>query len=151
MYCLTRNLINQLFIGSNDTETEPRKESNSDIYKLNVTDPLKYKWSLLAGFRDKEVINSTTTFNNTYNNTAPIQTDVSSAGSGTSFKNLGLKARWIVLIIFVLIALICITIFVLYKLKQRRNKNGTYQQNISSNDELDKEGVTEKRNEVPDP
>ena len=92
---------------------------------------------------DKEVINSTPTFNKTYNNTDPIQTDVSSAGSGISFKNLGLKARWIVLTILVLIALICITIFVLYKLKQRRNK--------TSDDKLDKEGVTEKRNEVPDP
>jgi hypothetical protein len=115
------------------------KSNNKDIYKLNISDPLKYKWSLLASFDGTPTDTGTTPSNSTASST-PIQTDVS-VGSNSFLKDLGLKARWGVTITVVIVALVCLSIFTVYKTRQYRNKtrvNNPYQQKLSSNDELDK-------------
>ncbi|CAG8699400.1 634_t:CDS:2, partial [Funneliformis mosseae] len=79
-----------ILYGKNESEKDPLKYNNKEIYKLDVSDPLKYKWSLLSNFEDSEKIEPTTTFPNSSN---AIQTDVSVGGSSI-FKNIGLKPRW---------------------------------------------------------
>ncbi|RIA86504.1 hypothetical protein C1645_829150 [Glomus cerebriforme] len=120
----------------NESETKDSKSDNKDIYKLNVSDPLNYKWSLLASFDSTD----TSTTPTPTNSSAPIQTDVS-VGAGF-FNNFGLKARWIVAILIILVALVCISIFVTYRVRRYRNKNKilntTNQQKLSSSDELEK-------------
>ncbi|CAG8723267.1 uncharacterized protein OCT59_028711 [Rhizophagus irregularis] len=124
--------------GKNESETKELKSNNKDIYKLNISDPLKYKWSLLASFEGKPT--STTSSNSSSSASTPIQTDVS-VGNSSFSKNFELKARWVVTIVVVIVALICISIFAVYRTRQYRNKNrvkNTYQHKLSSNDELDK-------------
>ena len=122
------------FKGKNESETNPIGNIYSeDIYKLNVSDPLKYKWSLLAKFDYKDSpTNATPTDDGSSN---PIQTEVTVDFNST---HKGLKPYWVVTIMFILVVLICISIFVLYKTKQyrRKNKDAAYQQN-TSNDEFD--------------
>ncbi|GES98896.1 hypothetical protein GLOIN_2v1527487 [Rhizophagus clarus] len=122
--------------GKNESETKEAKANNQDIYKLNISDPLKYKWSLLASFDTP----TTTTAPSNNSASAPIQTDVS-AGDSTFLKTFGLKGRWVITIVIVIVALICLSIFAVYKTRRYREKNkvkNTYQQKLSSNDELDK-------------
>src|ERR1043166_6950884 len=125
------------FKGRNESETRSTVNPISeDIYKLNITDPLKYKWSLLAEFNYQDY-NDDNPKNAPpppiYNSSSsPIQTDVTVDLNSSS--NKGLKSRWIVTIIFIIAALICISIFVFYKTRQHKSK--TYQQNISSSEKL---------------
>ncbi|CAG8727987.1 369_t:CDS:2 [Funneliformis caledonium] len=132
----TAIMVNNYMIfafGKNESEKDPSKDHNKEIYKLDVSDPLKYKWSLLSNFDDSKKIEPTTTFSNSSN---AIQTDVSVGGSSI-FKNIGLKPRWVVLIAVIIIGLICITILVVYKVKEYKGKNRkNYQQKISNNEEL---------------
>ena len=93
---------------------------------MDTRDPSKYKWSLLSSFDDskKKLKNST-----------PIQVNEDSSKSPYR-----LETRKIVIIVFTVLAFIFIVIIVTYKVRQRiKNKNkNIYQQNISSNDELEK-------------
>jgi hypothetical protein len=120
-------MIELIFKGKNESETNPTVSSISeDIYKLNIADPLKYKWSLLGEFiyQNFDDPPKEPTYNSSSN---PIQTDVTVDFNSS---NKGLNPRWIVIIIFIVVALICVSIFVFYKTKQYRSR--TYQQNISS-------------------
>ncbi|CAB4410712.1 unnamed protein product [Rhizophagus irregularis] len=106
---------------SSDSITEIFTSSeNKNIYKLDISDPLKYKWSLFAKNDDETP---------TPTNSTPIQTNA----SDSSF---ALKLRSIIIIIVIVLVIISITIFGFYKIKQYRRKN-TNKSNISNNDELE--------------
>jgi len=105
--------------GINASEPSLSKSYNKDIYKLDATDPLKYKWSLLSSGNDSSPV-TTTTY------PKPIQTDVLGGSSNNIFR---LKTRWIIAIVVLVVAFICISI------KQYKSKKSySYQQNISSNE-----------------
>ncbi|RGB30887.1 hypothetical protein C1646_764741 [Rhizophagus diaphanus] len=107
---------------SSDSVTEifTASSENKNIYKLDISDPLKYKWSLFAKNDDETP---------TPTNSTPIQTNASDA-------SFALKLRLIIIIIVIVLVIISITIFGFYKIKQYRRKN-TNKSNISNNDELE--------------
>jgi hypothetical protein len=97
------------------------KNHNKNVYKLDTSDPLKYKWSLFVK-NDDDTPTST--------GTNPIQTNASDSSFASKF-------RLIIIIIVIVVVIIGVTIFGFYKIKQYRNKNSN-KPNVSSNDELEK-------------
>ncbi len=115
--------------GINASSSSFLEHYNKDIYKLDATDPLKYKWSLLSKFHNSSDYLSHYTSPATPTIVYPIITEGSGSSSTTSFNSFRLKTRWVVTIIVVLI---CGLIFVMYKIKKYKiKKKYTYQQNIS--------------------
>ncbi|GES94850.1 hypothetical protein GLOIN_2v1878683 [Rhizophagus clarus] len=130
--------------GDNTTDTTPTWfDNNNNMYKLDVRDPLKYKWSFFSDFNssdDKSLVpdiftqtnssNSNSSNSNSTNST--IQTSIVDSESKLGSRNA-------VIIVFSLIVFICISILVFYKAKQNRNmikSKNTYQQNISSSENI---------------
>jgi hypothetical protein len=97
------------------------KDKNRNVYKLDISDPLKYKWSIFIK-NDGDTPTST--------GTNPIQTNASDSTFASKF-------RLIIIIIIIVVLIIGVTIFSFYKIKQYRSKNSN-KPNISSNDELEK-------------
>lgn len=84
-----------------------------------MTDPLKYKWSLLAKFiyNDDTVKNTSTMFGGN-NSFAPIQTEASAAASSSFYEDV-LRTRVAIIVLFVIIVLICISFIFYYKKKAK--------------------------------
>jgi hypothetical protein len=95
-----------------------------DIYKLNVSDPLKYKWSLLAKFdyRDNSVKDTASSAFSVNSSFTPIQTEASAVSNSSSFYENTSRKRTVIIIIFVIIILICISILFYYKKKQKKQE-----------------------------
>ncbi|CAB4481051.1 unnamed protein product [Rhizophagus irregularis] len=79
---------------------------NKNVYKLDVSDPLKYKWSL---FIKNDADTPTPTGSN------PITTNISDSV-------FALKLRLIIIITVIVVVIIGVTIFSFYKIKQYRSK-----------------------------
>ncbi|PKY39811.1 hypothetical protein RhiirA4_528312 [Rhizophagus irregularis] len=125
----TSVMVNNYMIsafGKNESNKDPLINSlNEDFYKLNVSDPLKYKWSLLAkyNYRDNSPKTTQTAFvgNNSF---APSETEVS-AVANSSFNEDVSRTRLAVIIIFVIIILICILILFYFYKKKQNNKESS--------------------------
>ncbi len=83
--------------------SELNYSSFNNIYKLDATDPLKYKWSLLSSWND-----SLSDIPSPTRSPSPIKTDVSESSSTTSFNSFRLKTCWIVaIVVIVVLVFIC--------------------------------------------
>ncbi|CAB4390775.1 unnamed protein product [Rhizophagus irregularis] len=117
--------------GINTRETIPTLIDNNNIYKLDIRDPLKYKWSFLSGFDSSDNFDSSLDVFKPTNST-PIKASVDSASR--------LGTRNTVIIVYAVMVFICISVLIFYKARQYRrkikNKMNTYHQNISSNENI---------------
>lgn len=87
-----------------------------------MTDPLKYKWSLLAKFNyNNSTIGITPTMFGGNNSFASIQTKVSAATSSSFYEDVS-RTRVAIIVLFVIIVLICISIIFYYKKKQKNQE-----------------------------
>ncbi|CAG8701018.1 3953_t:CDS:2 [Gigaspora rosea] len=90
--------------GRNLSERDYTKYDIKDVYKLNISNPLSYKWSLLA------------TPNNQYNSVD----NNSSIFDSINTKTDGVSVRWIVTIIVIVTAVIFLLILIIHKIIQRK-------------------------------
>ncbi|CAG8603872.1 hypothetical protein GLOIN_2v1878683 [Rhizophagus irregularis DAOM 181602=DAOM 197198] len=94
--------------GINTRETIPTLIDNNNIYKLDIRDPLKYKWSFLSGFDSSDNFDSSLDVFKPTNST-PIKASVDSAS------RLGTPRQY---------------------RRKIKNKMNTYHQNISNNENI---------------
>lgn len=89
-----------------------------NIYKLDTSNLSNYKWSLLFKYEVEQSIPISNKNSSQTSPITPIQTNSTSDKDNASFNNFvstRLSTRWIIAILVIVIALICLLIFLIYK------------------------------------